>query len=189
MDNQKFGFEVVLSLKHSVIRAGLGSIVCAVALASCGGGAEPPTVSLTPPAQQQAASSLNGSDNGTVVITGGATKGPIRGANVTFYALDEFGFADGPALATAITDATGNFTASISGTTSLVLVETRGGSFIDESDQEPDLALKRQLSLSSTQGFVSILPPGATTVAITPFSQALVEKVRLESQTGGFDTR
>jgi len=86
------------------------------------------------------------------VVTGAATKGPIRGANVAVYALNEFGFSQVIALATTITDATGNFTVSLPAGTGLVRVGTRGGAFIDELDQQPDPALKRQLSLTVTQG-------------------------------------
>jgi hypothetical protein len=108
---------------------------------------------------------------------------------VAFYAVDDFGFASGTAIATTVTDSTGSFTANLPVTTGPLLVETRGGAFIDESDQEPDLTLKRQLSLTPSQGFVSLLPAGLTTVAITPYTQALVEKVRLESLSGGFIAR
>ncbi|MFT7468144.1 MAG: hypothetical protein ACI8PP_001389, partial [Candidatus Pseudothioglobus sp.] len=188
---QNFGLMFAFYGKHGVVRSVLGSIVCLIALASCGGGgggAELTSPSLVS-AQQQNASLQGASSDGTIQITGAATKGPIRGASVAFYAINEFGFPLGSPIANTTTDNTGNFTATLPAGTGAVLVETRGGAFIDESDQEPDLTLKRQLNLSATQGFVSLMPAGATTVAVTPFSQALVEKARLESQTGDFNTR
>ncbi|MFT7133475.1 MAG: hypothetical protein ACI81O_002191, partial [Cyclobacteriaceae bacterium] len=164
-------------------RSIFSALACAIVLVSCGGGGEGSAESIgfsaAPGAPPQT----------TVLITGAATKGPIRGASVALFAMNEFGFAQGAALATTTTDGTGNFSVSLPTGTGLVLVETRGGSFIDESDQEPNPALKRQLSLTAAQGFLSVLPAGATTVAITPFTQALLEKVRLESQAGGFSTR
>ncbi|MDP4639142.1 MAG: hypothetical protein NWS69_00120, partial [Pseudomonadales bacterium] len=124
------------------------------------------------------------------LVSGAATKGPIRGANVAFYALDGFGFASGAAVASTTTDSSGNFSISLPASVGAVLVETRGGSFIDESDQETDPARKRQIVLAATEGFVSILATGASTVAVTPFTEALVTRARSEAQaTGGFLTR
>jgi hypothetical protein len=171
-----------------LVRTLLSTSAIVMLLSACGGGSGDGATSLTadPTGFSQGSGSV--ASTSTIVVTGAATKGPIRAATVSVYAINDFGFAQGAVLATAITDDTGNFSVNLPAGTGLVLVETRGGSFIDESDQEPDVTLKRQLSLSDTQGFVSILPAGATTVAITPFTQALVEKARLDAQTGGFET-
>ena len=157
-----------------------------VLLTSCGGGGSSTPlaseVSAVAPAKIIAKSPVLIE---TQVITGAATKGPISNASVLFYEVDAFGFALGDALATTTTDAAGNFTVSLPAMTAPVLVETRGGSFIDESDQQTDVALKRQIILSEMQGFLSVLPVGSSTVAITPFTEALVTLVRNQAQVSG----
>ncbi len=155
-------------------------------LSACGGGGSSapivPEVSTVPVSQTIPRSSVVAE---TQVISGAATKGPISNATVAFYEIDAFGFALGEALATTTTDTTGNFTITLPSTTSPVLVETRGGAFIDESDQETDALLRRQITLTASQGFRSVLPVGSSTVAVTPFTEALVDLVRNQSRTTG----
>ena len=170
----------ILTMKYQL----LGLILSTLMLSSCGGGGSsasgvPEVVSPSQPTASVARVIE------TQVISGAATKGPISNATVFFYAIDAFGFPVGDALATTTTDATGNFTVSLPAITAPVLVETLGGSFIDESDQETDVALKRQILLSETQGFLSVLPVGSSTVAITPFTEALVTLVRNQAQVSG----
>ena len=170
----------ILTMKYQL----LGLILSTLMLSSCGGGGSsasgvPEVVSPSQPTASVARVIE------TQVISGAATKGPISNASVFFYAIDAFGFPVGDALATTTTDATGNFTVSLPAITAPVLVETLGGSFIDESDQETDVALKRQILLSETQGFLSVLPVGSSTVAITPFTEALVTLVRNQAQVSG----
>ena len=175
----------------------LQTLVALALLSGCGGGggggggssvaapSSAPVQVVQPPVAAPVAA-----DNTTRLVSGAATKGPIRGANVAFYALDGFGFASGAAVASTTTDSSGNFSISLPASVGAVLVETRGGSFIDESDQETDPARKRQIVLAATEGFVSILATGASTVAVTPFTEALVTRARSEAQaTGGFLTR
>ncbi len=171
---------IILTMKYQL----LGLILSTLMLSSCGGGGSsasgvPEVVSPSQPTASVARVIE------TQVISGAATKGPISNASVFFYAIDAFGFPVGDALATTTTDATGNFTVSLPAITAPVLVETLGGSFIDESDQETDVALKRQILLSETQGFLSVLPVGSSTVAITPFTEALVTLVRNQAQVSG----
>jgi len=171
---------IILTMKYQL----LGLILSTLMLSSCGGGGSsasgvPEVVSPSQPTASVARVIE------TQVISGAATKGPISNATVFFYAIDAFGFPVGDALATTTTDATGNFTVSLPAITAPVLVETLGGSFIDESDQETDVALKRQILLSETQGFLSVLPVGSSTVAITPFTEALVTLVRNQAQVSG----
>jgi len=171
---------IILTMKYQL----LGLILSTLMLSSCGGGGSsasgvPEVVSPSQPTTSVARVIE------TQVISGAATKGPISNASVFFYAIDAFGFPVGDALATTTTDATGNFTVSLPAITAPVLVETLGGSFIDESDQETDVALKRQILLSETQGFLSVLPVGSSTVAITPFTEALVTLVRNQAQVSG----
>jgi len=120
-------------------------------------------------------------------VTGIVTKGPINGATVRFFNINSRGVAIGDALASATTDSAGSFSVTLPAGTGTVLVESSGGSFIDESDQEPNIELKRQIQFFDGQGFASILPAGATIVAINPYTHALVERARFLSEpAGGF---
>jgi hypothetical protein len=157
------------------------AFMAVVSVASCGGGGStPPTSQPTP-----AAPVITAPTTSTHLVTGAATKGPIRGATISFFVMDDFGVATGTALAIVTSDDSGGFSVDLAGVTIPVLVQSRGGSFIDESDQEPDPALRRQLILADTEGFESVIPAGASQVAITPFTQAIVNIARTTAVEGG----
>jgi len=125
--------------------------------------------------------STGGGDGDTV--TGGVTKGPVSGATVLFYAVDQFGFPLAAEIASATTNAAGNFTVTLPAGTGTVLVESFGGSYVDESDQGGN----RVVQLGPNNGFSSILPTGSSSVAINPITDSLVLRSRiLSSSTGGF---
>ncbi len=128
---------------------------------------------------------------GGTVVTGAASKGPIAGATVSLYELDAFGFPASEPVVTATTDSTGNFSVTLpTAGSSSYFVETSGGSFVDESDQETNPELKRRILLGEGEGLWSVIAAGQTTVAITPYTDALVERARLEgSVSGDFDAR
>jgi len=156
----------------------LAAVLAIALLTACGGGggggdevarpsAPPPSVGPT--------------------VTGSVTKGPVNGASVQFFDIDGRGNAVGVALASTTTDINGAFSITLPSGTGTVLVVTGGGSFIDESDQEPNIEAKRQIQLASNQGFTSILVEGASVVAINPYTHALVARARFLSETlGGF---
>ncbi len=121
-----------------------------------------------------------------VQIKGSATKGPIANADVAVYEIDDFGFPTGSAIATTTTDSTGNFTLSLPAFDEILLVKTAGGSFLDESDTRP-IEQRRRITLASDEGFMSIIEPGQSAVAITPFTDGLVERARVGGRLGGFD--
>ena len=99
-------------------------------------------------------------------ITGAITKGPVSGATVELFQVDQFGNATGALVATTTTGADGSFTVTAD-TTNNLLVVTRGGVFKDESDQSG----QREITLAETDTFLSILPQGSTSVAVTPLRQ------------------
>ena len=156
---------------------------CILALAACGGGGG---------GEQSAGSTqpvLTAPDD-TPAVVGVAAKGLLVGATVEVF---EFNPATGfeeesTPLTTATTDANGQFTLENRPSQADLLLLTRGGTYIDESDPEPDITLKRQITLTQNQGFEAILPAGQNTVAITPFSQMVLERARREAaESGRFD--
>ena len=116
-------------------------------------------------------------------VTGGVTKGPVNGATVLFYPVDQFGFPLTTEIASARTNAAGNFTVTLPAGAGTVLVESFGGSFIDEADR----AGNRVIQLGPNEGFSSILPNGSARVAINPVTDTLVLRSRdLAASEGGF---
>ncbi len=158
------------------------AITFSLLLASCGGGggggsdaAAPAPVDPATPSQPT---------TNTTTVSGAVTKGPVAGAQLEFYEVDNFGFGIGSPVATATTNADGTFSADIPDNVGVLLIVASGGAFVDESDQEPDPALRRRVQLTPDQFFLGILPQGATSVAINPFTDVLIERARF---LGGID--
>ena len=150
-------------------------------LTACGGGGGGSDAPAAASSTGSGTVSTGGSDGDTV--TGGVTKGPVSGATVLFYAVDQFGFPLAAEIASATTNAAGNFTVTLPADTGTVLVESFGGSYVDESDQGGN----RVVQLGPNDGFSSILPTGSSSVAINPITDSLVLRSRiLSSSTGGF---
>jgi hypothetical protein len=127
--------------------------------------------------------------NGSKTVTGLASKSPIAGADVSLFEIDSFGNPLSSAVATGQTDDNGAFSISVESQADLLL-KTSGGVFIDESDQEPDLALKRRISLGTDEGFMSLILADSSTAAITPFTDILVRRAQNEAAaTGGFSEK
>lgn len=119
-------------------------------------------------------------------ITGVAAKGLMSGTTVEVFLIDADGFIDGTTpLTTALTDEIGQFTLTNRPDPGPLLLRTRGGSYLDESDPAP-LADKRRVVLGPNEGFEALLPAGQDTVAITPYSQMLLERARREADPGRF---
>lgn len=139
-------------------------------LTACGGGGGGGGSDEAPAAAPSSGSgtvSAGGSDSDTV--TGGVTKGPVSGATVLFYPVDQFGFPLAAEIATATTNASGNFSVTLPAGAGTVLVESFGGSYVDESDQGGN----RVIQLGANDGFSSILPSGSSSVAINPITDSL----------------
>jgi len=127
--------------------------------------------------------------NGSKTVTGLASKSPIAGADVSLFEIDSFGNPLSSAVATGQTDDNGAFSLSVESQADLLL-KTSGGVFIDESDQEPDLALKRRITLGTDEGFMSLIRADSSTAAITPFTDILVRRAQNEAaETGGFSEK
>jgi hypothetical protein len=67
----------------------------------------------------------------TGILSGTATKGPVNGAAVRAFAINNG--ARGDQLGSATTDASGNFTMTMGAYTGPVLLQVRGGSYLDEA--------------------------------------------------------
>ena len=149
------------------------SLMLLVAAAGCGGGGS------------GGGESEGGNTAAPGAVQGMASKGPLQGATVDRYAINSAGIKQGGSTANASTDAAGNFNFG-SSSPDATLVETCGGSFVDESDPATP---KRRVSLSSSpcQGLTGILPANAATVAITPITQALYEKALRETNPAAGD--
>jgi len=123
-------------------------------------------------------------------VTGSVTKGPVSGSTLELFEIDTFGQSVGAAVATGTTTEDGNFSITVPANSGTLLVVASGGSFIDESDQEPDVALKRRVQLAAGESFLSLLPQGQTAVAVTPFTTALIVRGRvLGGPDGSFQAK
>ncbi len=122
-------------------------------------------------------------------ISGAATKGPIADALISVYEIDDTGAPIGSAVATSTSDSSGEFSVSLPASAfGMLLVKTSGGSFIDESDTRP-LDQKRRITLGSDEGFRSIILNSQSTVAVTPYTDAMIESAMGSSRLGGFKTK
>lgn len=130
-------------------------------------------------------------DNATTVtqsknINGQATKGPLQGADISFWTVSASGTKGTQILSsgdpvTATTDNTGAFNVTLPDDSISVLVVTDGGTYYDEADQEG----LRQINFDD-ENLEALLLPNQSTVAITPFTQALLLKSRQESDGSDF---
>lgn len=115
-------------------------------------------------------------------VQGSVAKGPLRDAVVRLYALDGAGGrASDDVVAEARTAGDGTWSVTLPPNTGALLVESSGGSYVDEADPESDPARKRTVALAKGEGLVAVLPAGANSVALTLYSQALVTKARRET--------
>lgn len=119
--------------------------------------------------------------NGDVTtFHGAATKGPLTSSIISVYAMDASGNKTGSALAQT-TSINGEWTITVSNPNNeLLLVEADGGEYIDESDPEPDITLKRRITLTSGQILQGFLVPGESSAAINFITYTLVENFRKE---------
>ena len=157
-------------VKNSMNWKPISVLAASLFLSACGGGgggssdavAPTPGPSNSPVTPVSPAPAPSGT-----TVTGAITKGPVAGATVELFAMDAFGNATGTLVASASTDANGGFSITTD-TSENLLVVTRGGVYQDESDQSG----QRQITLEDTDTFLSVLPAGSATVAVTPFTTA-----------------
>ena len=123
-----------------------------------------------------AASSASSADG---VITGAAVKGPVSGATVKAYAINN-GLM-GAQIGTGTTDAQGNFTLSIGSYSGPVMLQMSGGTYTDE-------ATGNSMTMQAGDVMTSIMPQavaGAVMggVQITPLTS--MAQVRAQAMSGG----
>jgi hypothetical protein len=118
------------------------------------------------------------------VVNGVSSKGPITGATIDIFSMDDNGNRTGAVLASTTTDNNGDWTVSFTtAPTEGVLIQSSGGSYIDEADPEPVFANKRRITLAATDIIEGVLPPGETTASVTILSNALLVKARRVAQS------
>jgi len=141
-----------------------------LALAACGG---------------EGGSNTQSNNGNTRTISGTASKGPLRDAQISFSLPSATGLPDLNIITnlSAQTDANGQFQLQDVPANATFLVQSAGGSYIDEADQ----AQSRQISFSEESGLESILPAGQTEAAITIYTQAVVNKIRRLATAGTFN--
>ncbi|NNF61288.1 MAG: HYR domain-containing protein [Gammaproteobacteria bacterium] len=148
----------------------LAAALLAVLLAACGSGDDPVAA---------------GADDGRV-ISGNSSKGPLNGAIVRAFSLDARGQKIGAALGEAVTDASGNWTMTLPPGSQPLLIESSGGAYVDEADPEPVAGQRRTVQLAGDDVFATLLPVGASIVAINIYTDALLRKSRYETQGDNF---
>lgn len=145
-------------------------IALALALAGCGRDGVSPTTASGPQSH---------------AVQGAIVKGPLVGATVNFFHVDDAGQPTGTPVGTVVSDAQGHVSASLPSSNELLIAVTSGGSYVDESDDAGG-DNRRRITLGDNEGFQSIVPANATTFAITPFSMAILLRARQIANGGNF---
>ncbi len=143
-----------------------GVMGLALAMAGCSSGSS--EQAITPPSAS--------------MVNGAVTKGSTVAARIRIFAFDFSGQPVGAALAETQSDTNGNFQVPGLNPNRAYLVQACGGAFKDESDESG----LRIVTLSLNDCLESILPAGASSVAVTPYTQALVNKLRREAVNNSF---
>lgn len=136
-------------------------------LAGCGGGS---SIDVTESATTASAQGI---------LSGSVVKGPVSGATVKAFALS--GGMMGAQISSAVTDPSGAFTMTMGNYTGPVMLQTSGGTYINEATGMP-------MAMGAGDMMTAVLPgvaPGAnvTGVAVTPLTamaQAMAQRM-----TGG----
>jgi hypothetical protein len=106
-----------------------------------------------------------------VELAGNVIKGPVVGASVDFYVLNEDG-TKGPKLGSTTTDATGSYAVTLNpGPTGPILAEASGGSYVDEWTGVDTV-------LASTDILSAALPAGTTRVTVNPVTHIAATRAR-----------
>ncbi|SFB99476.1 PQQ-binding-like beta-propeller repeat protein [Pseudoalteromonas denitrificans] len=120
-------------------------------------------------------------------INGTAAKGALINASVNVYEMDQTGMVinSEPTFQTT-TNGSGQFLITLNSFEQPLLIKTSGGKYIDESDQEPDINLKRVINFTQEQGLSSVINPGDSTAAVTILTSALLQKSLNETHGNAF---
>ncbi len=119
--------------------------------------------------------------NAVQKISGQTSKGPLSGATLEFYNTDASWQPIGQPVATTITDAAGNWTLAELAVTQPLLVVSKGGSYVDESDLNTP---RRRIHLGVNEQILGLLLPGQNRSAITPITHALILRLRFLALQG-----
>ncbi|MGB1556839.1 MAG: cadherin-like domain-containing protein, partial [Oceanococcaceae bacterium] len=117
-------------------------------------------------------------------LQGAMVKAPVANALLEVYRIDDAGFAIGEPVASTSTDGSGNFELNPVPSGGPFIIRSIGGVFRDESDQTG----QRVIDFGDS-GLEVFLPVGESTVAITPLSAALLQKIRAEAGGANFLSR
>lgn len=101
-------------------------------------------------------------------VSGIASKGPLMDATVTVYALDASG-VQGAVLATALTGASGDYTANIGSYTGSILAVVSRGTYTDEATLSP-MTNTAQLRAAMTN------VTGNVSMTVTPLTEIAVQR-------------
>jgi hypothetical protein len=112
-------------------------------------------------------------------ISGTATKGPVSNATMTAYAISNGQI--GAQIATATSDANGNFTMTTGGYAGPVMLQMSGGTYTDEATGTP-------MSMATGDVMAAVMPTVAaganvTGIQVTPVTA--MAQTRAQAMTGG----
>lgn len=110
-------------------------------------------------------------------VAGRVVKGPVGNATIDVRTVNPFtGSVSETVLATTTTSADGSFEFDFTTVQGALMIETRGGSFIDESDQNTDGGEPRSIQLGPQDGFRVYRPSGVGNVAVTAITDAITAR-------------
>ncbi len=121
-------------------------------------------------------------------INGTVTKGPATGSLVRLHAADADGNVSGPALASAVTDASGHWSASLPGGMGPLIATVAGGHYLDEVLVTANDLNAAVVELAYPGSLASALPAGENFLAITPYSHAVLLRARWRAGAAGFES-
>jgi len=123
-----------------------------------------------------------------VTVSGGVTKGVLVGATINAYNIAIDGTVDYTiVISSGITDENGLFNLDLPTVRGHLLLQSSGGDFIDETDQNPDINQKRKITFSSEEGLSTVLPPNYNSIALTMISQSIYVKSLREFTSNFYD--
>lgn len=110
-------------------------------------------------------------------VSGSVVKGPVVNATIEIRAINPvFGSVSEELLGTAVTGSDGSFAFDLGSVSGALLINSLGGSFVDESDQNNDGGARRQVLLDSQSGFSVYRPAGVGQVSITMLTDAMTQR-------------
>ncbi|MDH5547869.1 MAG: hypothetical protein OEZ43_20005, partial [Gammaproteobacteria bacterium] len=111
-------------------------------------------------------------------ISGAVIKGAVIGATVRIFNLDAFGNISGAMVAETATDLNGKWQTEVIPSSTTRLIEASGGYFIDETDPQTDINLKRKVTLAAGQVIYGLLPAQSKSAPVSMLTHALYIKVK-----------